>query len=186
MGDNDKNTSPWAVINDYTKTVITLATSILAFTITFAEKLTGPYPSTELKWLLGATWTVLVLSIIFGLWTAARLSNHLRGKEDSNACILSSNITFFLLVIAASLFIVIGLTQLGKQRPIISHLLQAERDAKVATSLESEWSLRSLLCDPEKGTLDLSYSVGQTGLLVHIVMDEKTGRLLKIERVKQP
>jgi hypothetical protein len=70
----------WAILNDYAKNVITLATSLLALSVTFADKLGSNSPDIRIRILLGAIWFFLGLSTISGVLLAAALFGVLRRK----------------------------------------------------------------------------------------------------------
>lgn len=70
----------WAILNDYAKSVITLATSLLALSVTFADKLGSNSPDIRTRFLLGAIWLFLGLSTVSGVLLAAALFGVLRRR----------------------------------------------------------------------------------------------------------
>jgi hypothetical protein len=66
---------------DVAKQLITLATGVLALTITFAKDVTAN--TAAHKWVLIVAWIVYLLSILGGVWTLLALTGSLeRGKES--------------------------------------------------------------------------------------------------------
>src|SRR2546425_9281548 len=70
---DDQRAKAFDFAADVTKQLLTLATAIVAFTITFSGNFStalsrggGPY--------LGAAWVAFLVSIIFGLWTLLALT----------------------------------------------------------------------------------------------------------------
>jgi len=184
MSEQDNTPSPWEIIQDYTKTVITLATAILAFTITFATKLTGPAPDFYMKLLIALTWSVLVLAIIFGLWAAARLTNFLRGKQTANACLFASNIAFFLLVLAGIMFVLIGIRHISSGSDLSIKIDSAEKEAKVITKSQDPWKMLSLHWNKKSENYEITYRFGTTSSIIRITMEDKSGKILGIEEIK--
>jgi hypothetical protein len=70
----------WAILNDYAKSVITLATSLLALSVTFADKLGSSSPDVVTRFLLGTIWFCLGLSTVCGVLLVAALFGVLRRK----------------------------------------------------------------------------------------------------------
>jgi len=70
----------WGILNDYAKSVITLATSLLALSVTFADKLGSNSPDILTRFLLGVIWFCLGLATICGVLLAATLFGVLRRR----------------------------------------------------------------------------------------------------------
>ena len=104
--------SPWEIVNDYTKTVVTVAAAFLAFTGTFA---TNDRLAAAPVWPLISCWTFLILAIAAALFSVGRLTGFLRGKRSSpTQCLVSANLSYFslfLAVVAFMYFAVLAITQ---------------------------------------------------------------------------
>jgi hypothetical protein len=70
----------WAILNDYAKSVITLATSLLALSVTFADKLGSTSPEIVTRFCLGAIWFCLGLATVCGVLLVAALFGVLRRR----------------------------------------------------------------------------------------------------------
>lgn len=122
--------SPWTIVNDYSKTVVTIAAGFLAFTVTFSEKLYEPryYDGAPIFLLL--CWFFLVLSIATALFAAGRLTGYLRDQSTgTTSFILSSNIAYFSLLVAATLFFVFAITSAHTRDANVESFL-AEKTAR--------------------------------------------------------
>lgn len=77
---------------DATKQFLTLATGIIALTITFSKDFIGPDAHSKMLALLA--WGMLLLSVLFGLWTLLALTGTLEAKrENSQISIRGRNVT---------------------------------------------------------------------------------------------
>lgn len=184
MSEQNNNPSPWEIVQGYTKTVISLSTAILAFTITFATKLTGPTPDFYMKLLITSTWSVLVLAIIFGLWAAAKLTNFLRGKQEANPCLLASNIAFFLIVLAGIMFVLIGIQHISSGSKLSQKIANAEKEAKFITKSQDSWKMLSLYWNKKSERYEMIYQLGTTSELIRITVDDRSGKILAIKEIK--
>lgn len=72
----------WSILNDYGKTVITLASALLAIAVTFSEKLPSADQTDWIRWPLNGLWLALLLAEITGVWLLAALFGLLRRKEE--------------------------------------------------------------------------------------------------------
>jgi hypothetical protein len=107
----DNAPNPWSIVHEYSKTVVTLSSALLAITVTFSEKILSPTTRFEQRALLIAIWGSLLLAIIASLLSSAKLSNFLRYGHHANRCIRFSNIAFFFLTAAAVGFAALGSLQ---------------------------------------------------------------------------
>jgi hypothetical protein len=73
----------WNVLNEYSKTIITLSSALLALTVTFSDKLVSVSATTYSRYFIAVSWILLLVSIIFGLLVAASVYNYLKKKETS-------------------------------------------------------------------------------------------------------
>jgi hypothetical protein len=74
--------------NTLTAQVITVASGLLAFTVTFAEKFTPAGRAIALPITLKLSWGCFVLTIFFGFWTLLAVAGTLleldRGRTETN------------------------------------------------------------------------------------------------------
>ena len=102
--------SQWNALADLCKTIITLASALLALTVTFSAPLLAKAGSVQL-WSLRASWALLFALIVFGtrcyFFVIAYLRSGLRDKELS--AIWYANGSFFVLALASLAILVSGL-----------------------------------------------------------------------------
>lgn len=150
----DNAPNGWKVIDDYGKTVITLASALLGFTVTFQGQLATDEASHFQVILLIITWALLILTVLFGLLGAALLSEYLRGKREHAGCVFCLNTSFFLLVGAGIAFGWFALIQVlwppPKHEPkaIIQRVLDFMPSYDKTTN--PTWSIQSMTFDPAK------------------------------------
>ena len=80
MDENVKKAFDFA--QDTTKQLITLATGIIALSITFAKDFLGHVSDAARGWAL-ASWGAMLVSIFFGLWTLLALTGSLQPNDPS-------------------------------------------------------------------------------------------------------
>ena len=122
--------SPWTVVNGYTKTVVSVASAFLAFTATFYSNIGkgGPY------WLLLGAWGLFVVAVAAALYSAARLTSHLRDEKiPPTEALLFSNIASFALFAGVVAFFAYALVA-GWARDVNS---ESKRAVLVATTYAS-------------------------------------------------
>lgn len=68
---------------DVTKQVLTLATAIIALTITFFKNFAG-HATYDAKVIMGCSWIAYLVSVILGLWTLMALTGTLQPLSSAN------------------------------------------------------------------------------------------------------
>lgn len=72
---------------DLAKQLITLATGLIALTITFSKDFIQHAPGASKVWALLA-WCLLLGSVVFGIWTLMALTGNLgKGKDDARTAL---------------------------------------------------------------------------------------------------
>ena len=91
---SDKLKKAFDFAQDTTKQLISLATGIIAITITFTNDILKNLPSGT-KVYLGLSWLIFFLSIIFGVWALLAMTGSLEPKkgEKESISIRGSNVT---------------------------------------------------------------------------------------------
>ena len=127
--------SPWAIVNDYTKTMVTVASALLAFTGTFAATGRSTYAP---KQLLVLSWVLLVLSIAAALFSAGRLTGFLAGRRrDDAAFLLPANLSYFSFFGAVLAFLAFAYLDISQRDPNRESLQAAETARGHLTALDS-------------------------------------------------
>lgn len=120
--------NPLIVIQDFSKTVVTLATAVLAVTATFAGTLLGVHPSHLMVVLLLFSWLCLVS--VFGLvfFITGDLTDFLRGiKPDTIRASKCCNLALPALVLAMGFLALIAVCRFWSETP------QPDISATIAT-----------------------------------------------------
>lgn len=103
--------SPWTIVNDYTKTVVTLASALLAFTGTFS---TSERMAAAPRWPLFFCWGLLALAIAAALYSAGRLTGVLKYRRGAYCCLLAANLSYFFLFGGILFFLLFAVLATGK------------------------------------------------------------------------
>jgi hypothetical protein len=102
--------------SDSTKQLITLATGIIAVSITFSTDVIGN--TTAHRWALVAAWIVYVVSIVFGVWALLALTGTLELESGDETVAPSTAVQIIAFVTATGLLVVYaGLTLDAKTTP---------------------------------------------------------------------
>lgn len=104
----DEAPSPWSVINDYSKTIITVASGFLAITVTFSGQIIGKNSNFVTIALLTITWLLLVVAVALAVAAAGFLVNYLKKGVNKEICIFCNNAAFYALVFAGVSFLIFG------------------------------------------------------------------------------
>lgn len=138
-----KAPNEWAVLLDYSKVVVTLASALLGLTVTFLRDFAPLEASgAERVWLI-LSWGFLLICIISGVLAAALSINVLRHGGRRNGAILAANVAFFALVLAGAAFVALGVSELhqGKSENTI-HAITLARDAAREIDSTETWRLK--------------------------------------------
>ena len=97
-----------SVTNDYSKTIVTLSTAFLAFTVTFWQNVLPPEIHERGFWLLIAIWICLFVAIAAALYSAGYLVRLLMHGTHQNHLMWAANISYFSFGTAAVLLLALG------------------------------------------------------------------------------
>jgi len=81
---NDAAAKAFDFAQDVTKQVLTLATAIIALTITFFKDFAG-HSTYTVKVVMGASWIAYLVSVVLGLWTLMALTGTLEPLRPADA-----------------------------------------------------------------------------------------------------
>jgi len=76
----DDNPNPWAMRHDDTKTLITLASAVLAVSVTFAKDIVEE----RWRWLLMVGWVALLVSIVCSIFASGTSVSGARDQHDGD------------------------------------------------------------------------------------------------------
>lgn len=176
----EKDLGPWSVVNDYTKTVVTLAAAILAFTAAFASRVTVISNEVWISYVLYFAWLLLVVSIAAALFSAGRLTGYLSGNTTTpKSFLLWANISYFALFGAVLTFFVFAIATTATLSPNVESI-NAVKTAKdyaerVEPSFAGQVVLQEVTWNPnssqwtvrlEAGTASFSVTVDPNAMKV--------------------
>jgi hypothetical protein len=106
---SDQRRAAFDYASDTTKQLITLATGIIAVSITFSKDIIGN--TTAHRGVLIAAWITYLLSIVFGVWALLAMTGELqpRGQTSGDPSIRKSNVTMPSIVQILSFIVATGL-----------------------------------------------------------------------------
>jgi hypothetical protein len=82
MAFSDQRKSAFDYASEVTKQLVTLATGIIALSITVSTDVIAT-PNDDREWLIGA-WIAYLISIIFGIWTLMALTGELQPSSTTD------------------------------------------------------------------------------------------------------
>lgn len=176
-----EKTSPWDIVNDYIKTVITIATAFLAFTGTFITLGKAPF------WLSLAMllcWSMLFVTIFCALWAAGGLTNYLRKPETGHrSCLAFANASYITLAIAMLFFVLFTLGTYFHYQPN-SEAFSAMESAriyleKVAPQMEQKAMVQEMIWNTDKNVWEITWSDGISSSLTEV--DPASMRVIKYQ-----
>jgi hypothetical protein len=188
--DKDPVPNPWDVLNDYSKTVITLSSGLLVITVTFLDRLLKTKIDPGLALLVILVWGCLILSIIAGLLAAAFTINFLKNNTRDHHAILMANAAFFLLVLAGIFLVWVGIKQLaisGSEMNIDAAVKLAEKSLDVVTNDPNpDWMVTSLDIDSSQGMYKLHIKENAAGDEYLVIVNTSSKDVKKIELIATP
>jgi len=105
---NDQTSKAFDFAQETTKQLLTLATGIIALSITFLKDFVGEAPAGTKAWAVAA-WFVFLLSVVFGLLTLMSLTGVL-GSPVAAPSIMAGGVRLFSVLQVAAFLIALVLT----------------------------------------------------------------------------
>lgn len=176
----DQATNPWDVINDFSKTTVTLGSALLALTVTFSEKLLAREGGALETGLLFGTWVFLVAAIAAGLIAHALVINYLRKGTSESKCIFFANAALFLLFISIVIFLIFGWVSFGKRENItVSGAIEKLENEmpKITRNTNLQWDVTSLKWMEATRSFEVTVTDRSTKDKYTVVIDAVRGRV---------
>lgn len=176
--------SPLTVIEEFSKTVVTVSSALLGITVTFSSHLIGKVDEIASYILFGA-WGLSVLAIALAIVTQMLVIRYLSigEKRARKWCALCGNAAFFVLILAATAFAVFGI-QVVTKSPTQDAMYIAELAIKemprIYDNLNSQWIIQTLIYDSNK--YELTVQEINSGIKYFIILTEN-GVINKIEKI---
>lgn len=179
--------NPWSIVNDYSKTVITIASGFLAVTVSFSSQLIGRDRNYGAIVALIVTWSLLVLAVALGVAAAALLVNYLRRGTHLAACIRCSNLAFYALLAAGMSFLIFGvITLVSNQQPwdMNTAINETLKNMPVISGNRTgKWAIQSFNWDDSTNTYQMVITDSNTTNRFSIIIDAVQRRIAKFEKL---
>lgn len=171
--------SPWTLIKDYCQSVITLASALLALSVTFSAALLNKINDTD-KYLLIGSWIFLVLVIGFGVASLGFLTSYLKTGNRDKISIFCANAAFASLVLSSLLFLVLGWRIVNsansrEANTIVNQIL--DEMPETSGMKDSKWYLRELTWDESSKVYQLVVAEEKSAKKYSVVFDTAKKRI---------
>jgi hypothetical protein len=183
----DKPPSQWSALNDYSKTIITLASGLLALSVTFSGQVITKRADEISTALLVATWIFLVLAIASGVLTAVFLIEFLRKNRNEKLVIFCANSSYFALGVAGIFFLVFGSYSIRFWNRTWDPATSIERAEKEMSGFaginDSTWTVQEMKWDEGTKTYQLLLVGNKTSEKFKVTVDPAKNAITHFERL---
>lgn len=142
--------SPWDSIGEHSRTVITLASGLLALTVTFSSGIIGKGGNYWTKVWLIVLWAILVLSVALSALSSIFLVAYLKDGLRRKAAVFCANAAMYMLLLSGGGLLALGTTMLFYNRTwdAAASVEKVLSDMpRVSGKKDSKWVLQSLQRD---------------------------------------
>lgn len=184
----------WAVTEEFTKNVVTLAAGLLALTVTLASGVIGKATTdTPTEWALYGTGGLSIVAAILGVVAHGLIVRYLKGGDCERSAVCCANSAFTFLLLAGIFFAIYGVLAINKPRSldaaeknILSPLgvgpgvEKVLRDMPVISGLkDSKWTVQSLNWNEAAKIFDLVVGEQISSQTFAITLEASSGRITK-------
>lgn len=179
----DDPPSAWTVLNDFSKTIITLSTALFALSATFSANLIGKTTSTYQVVILLVSWSALALSIAASVASQGFLINYLQDGRNRTAAVFCANASFDLMAGAVLLFVFFGMVTFrdGASQPkdVLSNIDRAREVARQTAGLQmSDLTMESAEWESKSQSFQYLFTSGDRDKKYRVII-EPGGRIVK-------
>jgi hypothetical protein len=183
LADRDRPPSQWTVLNDYSKTIITLASGLLVLSVTFSSQLLSKNSDWISNSTLTATWIALSLTIVAGVLTNVFVIQYLRNNVHGRRAVFWANGSYTLLALAGLTFLAFGFYAIwfmNKKWDIGETIDQATKSLPGFVGTSGKWNLQSMQWNKNANTYELLFVKDGTDERTELEVDPVTNRISKI------
>lgn len=167
--------SPWTVIHEYSKTIVTLGTGLFGVCIAFFNQIAGASPD---KWLMSVQFLFglcLASAIICALVAAGRLSGYLRLARGPIACQRWANWSF-VFMIASFIFLFLSLWFMVWDRSsgLEAALAEARKSLEAALGKSTDLELALIEANQTTSAYHFVYDERTSGKVYHVLVRGST------------
>jgi hypothetical protein len=181
----DPPPSPWTVISDFAKTVITLGSALLALSVTFSTNFIGKSTDSAQLKLLFVSWGLLLLTIALGVVTLGFVINYLRSGTRDSLAVFCANSSFYALLASAVAFGIFGKNTIGNYS-VWDAATTVEKTLvdmpRITGKQGSQWLLVSLKWNEPSKVYELVVQESNTTEKFKVEIDTLKGRAVKAEK----
>jgi hypothetical protein len=181
----DAPSSPWDLLAEFSKTIVSLSSGLLAVTVTFSTSFLKGNNSGLAVIFLAFAWLFLIASTILALMAAAGVINFLRGKDKEQRSILYNNCAFFALAAAGALFVAAGISQTSHgEKPTAGEIAKSALSLvpSLAGDVSNDWVVKSLTWNNKRQTYDLTLRHESLGIEYSMFIEADRGRVVEARR----
>jgi peptidoglycan/LPS O-acetylase OafA/YrhL len=177
--------SPWVVIPDFSKNVVTLAAALIGLTVTFASQLLGRADA-HTKLSLYFAWGAAVFAIGFGVAAHGLVVRYLKSGTGENGAVLFANLAFIALGAAAVCFVIFGYLAVSQPAPTTVTAVAATESAVASApglsgDKNSKWLLRSLHYNPAQSSFNIVVKKENSAEELNVIIDS-AGKVSDVQR----
>jgi hypothetical protein len=183
LADRDRPPSQWTVLNDYSKTIITLASGLLVLSVTFSSQLLSKNSDWISNSTLTATWIALSLTIVAGVLTNVFVIQYLRNNIHGRRAVFWANSSYSLLALAGVAFLAFGFYAIwfaNKKWDVGETIDQATKTLPGFVGANAKWNLESMQWNKNANTYELLFVKDGTDERTELEVDPVTNRISKI------
>ncbi|MDX6528477.1 MAG: hypothetical protein QOH41_767 [Blastocatellia bacterium] len=183
LADRDRPPSQWTVLNDYSKTIITLASGLLVLSVTFSSQLLSKNSDWISNSTLTATWIALSLTIVAGVLTNVFVIQYLRNNVHGRRAVFWANGSYAFLALAGLTFLAFGFYAIwftNKKWDIGETIDQATKSLPGFVGTNAKWNLQSMQWNKNANTYELLFVKEGTDERTELEVDPVTNRISKI------
>lgn len=176
--------SPWVVIQDFSKNVVTVAVALIGLTVTFSAQLLGKTDSTT-TFALYCAWGAALIAVFSGALAHGLIIAYLKNGKWGNWAIASANIAFWMLFLATLSLAIFGYRAVSQLGPTVSAVTAAENAVANAPSLagdkNAKWVIKSLDYNSLQSTFDIALTKENSVEKMNLTLDA-TGKIVGFRR----
>lgn len=183
----DTAPNPWAVIEEFSKSVVTLGSALLGLTVTFSSTLVGKAGgSSAMLWALFSTWGLSLAAVALGVATHAYVVRYLKNGMGARSAALCANLAFTCLVLAGIAFTSYAIanalraTRLDDAALVDRALANAP---KLVGEAGGQWMVRRFVRNASANTFEVSVTSNGSKPTLQMTMDAE-GTLIQAEMVE--
>lgn len=186
-GSMEPNPNPWSLIKEYSQSVITLASALLAISVTFSATFIANINNRD-KIFLIISWCCLVSVIAFGVASMGFLSSYLKNGKKGNSSIFCANTAFIGLLISGIFFLIFGWRIVYNNTNVSKYNLSVQKTLesmpKISGIQNSKWLLKSLTWNESLKIYELIVIEDKSLKKFLVIVNDAEGKIIQLKEVE--